>query len=56
MKIAKLMSHNIVINNPYLNLVTIRVYTQFGLILSIQSQEIERKPNKDRMTMTGHPV
>ena len=35
------------INNTNLDLVTDNVYTNFGFILSIPSQEIEQKPNFD---------
>ena len=35
------------IYNTNLNLVTDNVYTNFGLILSIPSQDIEQKPNFD---------
>ena len=49
--------HNYVANlrkmtlyNPNVDLVTDNVYTIFGLILSIHSQDIEQKPNYDRMT------
>ena len=35
------------INNTNLDLVTDNVYTNFGLILSIRSQDIEQKPNFD---------
>ena len=35
------------IYNTNLDLVTDNVYTNFGLILSIRSQDIERKPNFD---------
>ena len=35
------------IYNTNLNLVTDNVYTNFGLILSIRSQDIEQKPNYD---------
>ena len=34
-------------NNPKLDLVNVDVHTKFGLILSIRSQDIERKPNSD---------
>ena len=34
-------------NNPKLDLVNVDVHTQFGLILSIRSQGIERKLNSD---------
>ena len=33
--------------NTNLDLVTDNVYTNFGLILSIRSQDIEQKPNFD---------
>ena len=33
--------------NPNLDLVNANVYTNFGLILSIGSQDIERKQNSD---------
>ena len=35
------------IYNTNLDLVTDSVYTNFGLILSIRSQDIEQKPNSD---------
>ena len=35
------------IYNNNLDLVTDNVYTNFGLILSIRSQDIEQKPNSD---------
>ena len=35
------------INNTNLDLVTDNVYSNFGLILSIRSQDIEQKPNFD---------
>ena len=35
------------ISNINLDLVTDNVYTNFGLILSIRSQDIEQKPNFD---------
>ena len=35
------------ISNTNLDLVTDNVYTNFGLILSIRSQDIEQKPNFD---------
>ena len=35
------------INNTNLDLVTDNMYTNFGLILSIRSQDIEQKPNFD---------
>ena len=34
-------------NNPKLDLVNDDVHTKFGLILSIRSQDIERKQNSD---------
>ena len=34
-------------NNPKLDLVNVDVYTKFGRILSIRSQDIERKRNFD---------
>ena len=34
-------------NNPKLDLVNVDVHTKFGQILSIHSQDIERKPNSD---------
>ena len=34
-------------NNPKLDLVNDDVYTKFGRILSIRSQDIERKRNSD---------
>ena len=34
-------------NNPKLDLVNDDVHTKFGRILSIRSQDIERKPNSD---------
>ena len=34
-------------NNPKLDLVNVDVYTKFGRILSIRSQDIERKRNSD---------
>ena len=44
-------------NNPNLDLVNIDVYTKFGEILQISSQDIERKRNFDRQTdgMTDKP-
>ena len=38
---------NIMLYNTNLDLVTDNVYTNFGLILSIRSQDIEQKPNFD---------
>ena len=34
-------------NNPKLDLVNVHVHTKFGQILSIRSQDIERKQNAD---------
>ena len=34
-------------NNPKLDLVNVDVYTKFGRILSIRSQDIERNRNSD---------
>ena len=34
-------------NNPKLDLVNVDVHTEFGWILSIRSQDIERKRNSD---------
>ena len=34
-------------NNPKLGLVSVDVYAKFGQILSIRSQDIERKRNSD---------
>ena len=34
-------------NNPKLDLVNVNVHTKFGQILSIGSQDIERKQNSD---------
>ena len=34
-------------NNPKLDIVNVDVHTKFGLILSIRSQDIERKQNSD---------
>ena len=34
-------------NNPKLDLVNVDVHTKFGHILSIRSQDIERKQNSD---------
>ena len=33
--------------NPNLDLINVNVYTKFGQILSIASQDIERKRNSD---------
>ena len=52
--LTSIKGHNSVANlrktkiyNTYLDLVTDNVYTNFGLILSIRSQDIEQKPNFD---------
>ena len=37
-------------NNPKLDLVNVDVHTKFGQILSIRSQDIERKQNFDGIT------
>ena len=34
-------------NNPKLDLLNVEVHTKFGWILSIRSQDIERKQNSD---------
>ena len=34
-------------NNPKLDLINVDVHTKFGRILSIRSQDIERKRNSD---------
>ena len=44
--VLKILSKNQIYNNN-LDLVTDNVYTNFGLILSIRSQDIEQKPNFD---------
>ena len=36
---------NLTLYNPNLDLINVNVYTKFGLILSIGSQDIERKRN-----------
>ena len=41
----------IISNNPNVDLVNINVYTNFGLILSIRSQDIEQKSNKEGMSV-----
>ena len=41
--LRKMMNHN-----PNVDLVNNNVYTKFGLILSIHSQDIEQTPNYDR--------
>ena len=52
--LKSIKGHNSVANlqkmtlyNPNLDLVNANVYTNFGLILSIGSQDIERKRNSD---------
>ena len=42
-------------NNPKLDLVNVDVHTKFGQILSICSQDIERKRNFFLATMKGYP-
>ena len=37
-------------NNPKLDLVNVEVHTKFGQILSIRSQDIERKQNANGIT------
>ena len=37
-------------NNPKLDLINVHVHTKFGQILSIRSQDIERKQNSDGIT------
>ena len=39
--------HKMTGNNPKLDLVNVDVHTKFGQILSIRSQDIERKRNSD---------
>ena len=36
---------NLSLYNPYLDTINVNVYTKFGQILSIDSQDIERKQN-----------
>ena len=43
--VANLRKTNI--NNTNVDLVNDNVFTKFGLILSIRSQDIEQKPNSD---------
>ena len=38
---------NLTLYNPNLDIINVNVYTKFGLILSIGSQDIERKRNSD---------
>ena len=38
---------NLPLYNPNLDIINVNVYTKFGLILSIGSQDIERKRNSD---------
>ena len=40
-------AQKIVLYNPNLDLFNVNVYTNFGKILSIHSQDIRRKPNSD---------
>ena len=47
--VANLRKTKIYITN--LDLVTDNVYTNFGLILSIRSQDIEQKPNSRAVTL-----
>ena len=41
------------LNNPRVDLVNENVYTKFGLILSIHSQDIEQNPNSDIKGLTS---
>ena len=52
--LSSIKGHNSVANlqnmrlyNPNLDLIDVNVYTKFGLILSIGSQDIERKQNSN---------
>ena len=38
---------NLTLYNPNLDIINVNVYTKFGQILSIGSQDIERKRNSD---------
>ena len=38
---------NLTLYNPNLDIINVNVYTKFGIILSIGSQDIERKRNSD---------
>ena len=38
---------NLTFYNPFLDIINVNVYTKFSLILSIGSQDIERKRNSD---------
>ena len=38
---------NLLLYNPNLDIINVNVYTKFGLILSIGSQDIERKRNSN---------
>ena len=38
---------NLPLYNPNLDIINVNVYTKFGLILSIGSQDIERKQNSN---------
>ena len=41
-------------NDPNLDIVSISAYTKFCKILSICTQDIERKQNYDRITLVAH--
>ena len=41
---------NLTLYNPNLDLINVNVYTKFGQILSIGSQDIEQKRKYDRLT------
>ena len=45
--VANLQKKNTKIYNTNIDLVNDNVFTKFGLILSIRSQDIEQKPNSD---------
>ena len=38
---------NLTLYNPNLDIINVNVYTKFGIILSLGSQDIERKRNSD---------
>ena len=38
---------NLTLYNPILDIINVNLYTKFGLILSIGSEDIERKRNSD---------
>ena len=40
-------------NHPNLDLVNVNTYAKFGLILSMRSQHIERKPNSDDVDLVN---